>query len=283
MSFQSRSVMLALSLAGLAALSGCDKLPGAAKPPTEAAKPVAPATSAAAPEPPPFNIYAKRDEERLGEAELLKELGQPNARNGQTLTLKFNGANALVVTDDDETYSLLTNVFQLPTDNGVQTVYEVTTDYLSASGGPFITLYDRRGVEIETVPRGLWRGAVLVITGQDEIWDPEDDARARTTLLDWSSKPHRKFEFKSRCMTESWVSDTEIKGYCVRPASQEANPGMELNGGDEVTDAVFTRVGPNAWRVRELSAPKAKLLNLPDNPPTAYDETVKGVPYSGNP
>lgn len=282
MSFQSKSVSLALSLAALAALSACDKLPGAAKPPAEAAKPVAPTTSAAAPELPSVNLYAERDAGRVGEARLLKELGQPDARKGPTLTLQHNGVAALTVTDDEETYSLLTNVIQIPTVNGVQSVYEVTTSYIASADEPTIVIYDKRGAKIESVPGSEWHGAVLVSSGQDETWEAGDDARARTQLLDWSSKPHRKFEFKSRCLTMKWVSDTEIKGYCLRPASEEANPGMELTSSGEQTEAVFTRVGPNAWRVRELSAPKAKLLNLPDNPPTAYDETVKGVPYSGN-
>jgi len=284
MSFQSRSVTLALSLAVLAALSGCDKLPGAAKSPAEAAKPVAPATSAAAPEPelPQFDLYAARDAGRVGEARLLKELGQPDARKGPTLTLQHNGQPGLTVTDDEETYELLTNVIQVPTAMGVQTVYEVTTDYFASPDGPFVTYYDKRGVKIESADGGIWRGAVLAISVQDEIFEADDDGRARTELRDWSTKPHRKFEFKSRCMTMEWISDTEIKGYCLRPASDEANPGMELPTGGEQTEAVFTRVGPNAWRVRELRAPKAKLINFPDNPPTAYDETVKGVAYTGN-
>lgn len=284
MSSQSKSITLALTLTALAALCSCDKLPGAAKPPAEAPKPVAPATSAATPEPelPQFDLYAARDEGRVAEAKLLKELGQPDARKGPTLTLQHNGQPSLTVTDDEETYSVLTRVFQVPTANGEQTVYEVTTDYFASAEASFVTYYDKRGVEIESADGGMWRGAVLALSAQDEILEADDDGRARTELRDWSTKPHRKFAFKSRCMAMEWISDTEIKGYCLRPASDEANPGMELPTGGESIEAVFTRVGPNAWRVRELRAPKAKLLNFPDNPPTAYDETVTGVPYSGN-
>ena len=284
MSSQSKSITLALTLTALAALGGCDKLPGAAKPPAEAAKPVAQEASAATPEPelPQVDLYAQRDEERLVEAKLLKELGQPDARRGPTLTLRHNGQASLTVTDDEERYHLLTNVIQVPTVQGVQTVYEVTTSYFASSDEPFSTFYDVRGVAIESADGGQWRGAVLAVSVQDETLEAEDDPRARTELRDWSSKPHRKFAFKSRCLTTEWVSDTEIKGYCLRPATEEDNPGMGLTGYGEETPAVFTRVGPNAWRLRELSAPKAKLRDLPDNPPTAFDETVKGVPYVGN-
>ena len=286
MSSQSKSITLALTLTALAALSGCDKPPGAAKPPAEAPKPVAPATSAATPEPelPQFDLYAQRDEERLVEAKLLKELGQPDARKGPTLTLQHNGQPSLTVTDDEETFSVLTRVFEVPTVQGMQTVYEVVTSYFAAPADytPISTFYDKRGVKIESSELGQWRGAVLAISTQDEIFEADDDGRARTELRDWSSKPHRKFEFKSRCLITEWVSDTKIKGYCLRPASDEDNPGMGLPTGGESIEAVFTRVGPNAWRVRELRAPKAKLRDLPDNPPTAFDETVKGVPYVGN-
>lgn len=286
MSSQSKSITLAVTLTALAALGGCDKPPGAAKPPAEAAKPVAQEASAATPEPelPQVDLYAQRDEERLVEAKLLKELGQPDARKGPTLTLQHNGQPSLTVTDDEETFSVLTRVFEVPTVQGMQTVYEVVTSYFAAPADyvPISTFYDKRGVKIESSELGQWRGAVLAISTQDEIFEADDDGRARTELRDWSTKPHLKFQFKSRCMAMEWISDTEIKGYCLRPASDEANPGMELPTGGESIEAVFTRVGPNAWRVRELRAPKAKLLNFPDNPPTAYDETVTGVPYSGN-
>lgn len=281
MSFQTRSVMLALSLTALAGLSGCDKLPGAAKPPTEAAKPVAPAAPAAAqaPESTDPNLAEWRKEEAI----VLKALGQPEARKGQTLTIQRGGKVVLTLSDDEESVHLLTNVIQVPTATGVRTVYEVTDHLIGQVDEPSATFYDERGVAIESYGGGgQWRGAVLAVSREDEAFSDGDDARARTQLLDWSSKPHRRFEFKSRCLTTEWVSDTEIKGVCVRPASAEANPGLELKSGGEAIDAVFTRVGPDAWRLRELRAPKAKLMDVENNPPTAYDETVKGVPYSGN-
>ncbi|MBU4435982.1 MAG: hypothetical protein KKC14_16405 [Alphaproteobacteria bacterium] len=288
MSSQSKSVTLALSLVVLAALSGCDKLARAAKPPAEAAKPVAPAATAAtqAQAQAPDSPDAELVDGRKTEANLLKALGQPDARKGPTLTLQQNGRAGLVVTDDEESYNLLTKVIQVPTANGVQTVYEVTTFYIASPDGPASTFYDERGVAIESYAGyGQWRGAVFAISDQVQTYSVGDDSRVSTQLLDWSSKPHRKFDFKSRCQPSDWVSDTEIKGTCTRPASEAANPGIELKSGGEVIDAVFTRVGPNAWRVRELRAPKAKLLgapDFPDNPPTAYDETVKGVAYSGD-
>ncbi|MDI1365596.1 MAG: hypothetical protein PSX79_12165 [bacterium] len=283
MSSQSKSVTLALSLVVLAALSSCDKLAGAAKPPAEAAKPVAPAATAVAPAPAPDSADPQLSDWRKEEAIVLKALGQPDARKGQTLTLQRDGKVVLVMTDDEESVHLLTKVIQAPTTNGASTVYEVTEHLIGQEDESSATFYDERGVAIESYNGGgQWRGAVFFISGEDETSSVGDDGRARTQLRDWSSKPHRKFEFKSRCLATDWVSDTEIKGICVRPASEEANPGVELKSGGEVTDAVFTRVGPNAWRVRELRAPKAKLLDFPDNPETAYDETVKGVAYFGD-
>lgn len=279
MSFQSKSVTLALSLAVLAALSGCDKLPGAAKPPVEAAKPAAPPVPAATPAPAPYNPDAERNDGLKGEANVLKTLGQPDARKGQTLTLQHNGRAGLVMTDDEESFHLLTNVIQAPTANGVQTVYEVTTHSIGVSDDPSTTFYDERGVAIESYEGyGQWRGAVFAVGYQEQTYSVGDVGRASAQLRDWSSKPHRKFDFKSRCLPRDWVSDTEIKGVCLRPTSQEGSPAVS----DEQTDAVFTRVGPNAWRLRELRAPKGQLMDAENNPPTAYDETVKGVAYSGD-
>jgi hypothetical protein len=119
---------------------------------------------------------------------------------------------------------------------------------------------------------------VFAISDQVEVYSMGDDSRVSAQLLDWSSKPHRKFDFKSRCRPMEWVSDTEIKGVCVRPTRQE---GTEAVGEEEI-DAVFTRVGANTWRLRELRAPQGKLMDFENNPPTAYDETVKGVAYSGD-
>jgi len=283
MSFQSKSVTLALSLAVLAALSGCDKLPGAAKPPTEAAKPVAAPGPAATPAPdgpeaPPVTAYPEYVDGRKSEANLLKTLGQPNARQGQTLTLLHNGKPGLVMTDDEEEFHLLTGVIQVPTASGVQTVYEVTTHYIGVSDEPSPAFYDERGAGIESYNGyGQWRGAMFAIGYQEQVFSVGDVGRASTQLRDWSTKPHRKFDFKARCLPEDWVSDTEIKGYCLRPTGQEGTESVA----DEKTEAVFTRVGPNAWRLRELRAPKGKLTDVEDNPPTAYDETVKGVAYSG--
>ena len=279
MSFHSKSVTLALSLTVLAALSGCDKLPGAAKPPAEAAKPAAPPVPAATPAPAPYNPDAERNDGLKGEAILLKELGQPDARKGPTLTLQHNGKAGLVMTDDEESYYLLTGVIQVPTANGAQTVYEVTTHSIGVSDDPSTTFYDERGVAIESYEGyGQWRGAVFAVGYQEQTFSVGDVGRASTQLRDWSTKPHRKFDFKSRCLPEDWVSDTEIKGYCLRPTGQEGTESVA----DEKTEAVFTRVGPNAWRLRELRAPKGKLTDVEDNPPTAYDETVKGVAYSGD-
>lgn len=279
MSSQSKSITLALTLTALAALSGCDKPPGAAKPPAEAPKPVAPATSAATPEPELPQLDPDAGDLRKLEAKLLKELGQLDARQGPTLTLLHKGVPALVLTDDEETNELLTGVFEVPTAHGVQTVYEITTSYMASPGPSFATFYDERGVKIESyMGFGQWRGAVFAIAYAQDTFAIDDDGRVSAQLLDWSSKPHRRFDFKSRCQPETWVSDTEINGFCVRPTRQDGTEAL----GEEKIDAVFTRVGPNAWRVRELRAPKAKLADLPDNPPTAFDETVKGVPYSGN-
>lgn len=287
MSFQSKSVTLALSLAVLAALPGCDKLPGAAKPPAEAARPVAPAAPAAAPEPAPASPHPELVDGRKHEAGLLKALGQVEARQGQTLTLRRQGEVVLAKTDDAGAFYLLSDVIRMPTVNGVRTVYALaiySKEESAHQDGPFTEFYDEGGNLIESQGgHGTWRGAVLAISLAEETWDVDDDGRVGAQLLDWSSKPHRKFDFKSRCQPMDWVSDTEIKGACTRPARQEDNPGAQLTSYGEMTDAVFTRVGPNAWRVRELSAPKLKLRDLPDNPQTAYDETVEGVPYSGNP
>ncbi|AWC68684.1 hypothetical protein CA606_19645 [Caulobacter vibrioides] len=282
MSFQSRSVMLALSLTALGALSGCDKPPGAAKPPAEAAKPVAPAAPAATAEPlpeaPPVTAYPEFIDGRKYEANLLKSLGQPNARQDQTLTLMHNGKPGLVMTDDEDAFYLLTDVLQVPTANGVQTVYEVTTHYIGVSDEPSPAFYDARGARIESYEGyGLWRGAMFAVGYQMQVYGVGDVGRASTELRDWSTKPHRRFDFKARCLPEAWVSDTEIKGYCQRPTGLEGT--VELT--DERTEAVFTRVGPNAWRLRELQAPKGKVTDVENNPPTAYDETVRGVPYSG--
>lgn len=283
MSFQTRTVMLALSLAGLAALSGCDKLPGAAKPPTEAAKPVASAPASppaeAAQPPPPASSHPDFAGGRAYEANLLKTIGQPNARQGQTLTLLHNGKPGLVVTDDEEQFHLLTDVIQVPTASGVQTVYEVIYHLIGQVDEPVYTFYDERGAAIESYSGyGQWRGAVLAISDRLQTYDIADDSRVSAQLLDWSSKPHRRFEFKSRCQPQTWVSDTEIKGVCYRPTRQDGSEDV----GEEDIDAVFTRVGANAWRLRELRAPKDKLMDFDNNPPTAYDETVKGVPYSGD-
>ncbi|ALL12384.1 hypothetical protein [Caulobacter henricii] len=281
MPFQSRSVTLALTLAALAALSGCDKLPGSAKTPTEAAKPVAVPTPAATTESaqPTYSPDNERNGELKGEAKLLKELGQPDARQGSTLTLQHNGKAALVINDDDESYNLLTNVIQVPTANGVQTVYEVTTVYTASPDGPSSTFYDVRGAAIESYQGfGQWRGAMFAVSDQQQAYGIGDDSRVSGQLYDWSSKPHRKFDFKSRCQPKEWVSDTEIKGVCTRPTQVD---GSE-NVGEEEIDAVYTRVGHNSWRLRELRAPKGKMKDFDNNPSTAYDETVKGVAYYGD-
>jgi len=284
MSPKSTSVTIALTLTALATLSGCDRLPGAAKPPAEAAKPVA-ASGPAAPAAPdtapsPGSPDPEQVEGRKSEARLLKELGQPDARQGSTLTLQHNGKPGLVMTDDAESYHLLTGVIRVPTANGVRTVYEVTTFFIASPDGPDSSFYDERGTAIESYAGyGQWRGAVFAIADQEQTFSVGDDGRVRAQLLDWSSKPHRKFDFKSRCRPMQWVSDTEIKGTCVRPTRLD---GSE-NVGEEEIDAVFTRVGPNAWRLRELRAPRGQLMDFDNNPPTAYDETVSGVPYSGSP
>ncbi|ALL12383.1 hypothetical protein [Caulobacter henricii] len=283
MSFQSKSVTLAFSLAVLAAQSGCDKLPGAAKPPAEAAQPVAPATAAATPEPAQASEGTDPDAGnwRKDEAKLLKSIGQPEARQGQTLTLRRNGIIVLTKTDDADGYYLLSNVLQVPTVNGVQTVYELSTfskEESASQDEPYTEFYDERGNFIEAYDGfGQWRGAMFAISRAEETWSVGDDGRVSTQLLDWSSKPHRKFDFKSRCQPKEWVSDTEIKGVCTRPTRVD---GSE-NVGEEEIDAVYTRVGPNSWRLRELRAPKGKMKDFDNNPPTAYDETVKGVAYSG--
>ncbi|ATC34368.1 hypothetical protein CA606_19650 [Caulobacter vibrioides] len=282
MSYPSKSVTLALSLAVLGALSGCDKPPGAAKPPAEAAKPVAPAPASppaeAAQPPPPASSHPDFLEGRKDEAELLKALGQPNARQGQTLTLLHNGKPGLVLTDDEEQFHLLSEVIQVPTASGVQTVYRVTYHLIGQVDEPGSIFYDERGAAIESHDGfGLRRGAVFAVGYQEQTYSVGDVGRVSTQLRDWWTKPHRKFDFKARCLPEAWVSDTEIKGYCLRPTGQEGTEAVT----DEQTDAVFMRVGPNAWRLRELQAPKGKLMDVENNPPTAYDETVRGVPYSG--
>ncbi|PTT05449.1 hypothetical protein [Caulobacter sp. HMWF025] len=284
MSLKSTSVAAALTLTALATLSGCDKAPGAAQPPAEAAKPVAAAGPASPAAPDAASAEGPQDSERedglKSEAKLLNTLGQPGARQGSTLTLQHNGKAALVLTDDEESYNLLTAVIQVPTANGVQTVYEVTTTYVASPDGPSSTFYDVRGVAIESYEGyGQWRGAVFAVADQEQTYGIGDDGRVSGQLFDWSSKPHRKFDFKSRCQPKAWVSDTEIKGVCTRPTQVDGSEDV----GEEEIDAVYTRVGPNAWRLRELRAPKDKLKAFDNNPPTAYDETVSGEPYSGNP
>jgi hypothetical protein len=146
-----------------------------------------------------------------------------------------------------------------------------------------VTLFDQNGVEIETYSEwAIWRGAIAAISWSDPAYDVDSAGSETLELHDLTKTPHRKYVFKARCNASSWTSDTELKAVCSRPALRDASPGAALNGNDEEIDAVVTRVGPNAWRLRELRAPKAKLMNVENNPTAAYDETVKGVAYSGD-
>lgn len=58
--------------------------------------------------------------------------------------------------------------------------------------------------------------------------------------------------------------------------------GVELNGDNQDIDAVINRTGPNSWRLRDLIPPKARLREIKNTATAAYDERVKGAPYSSD-
>lgn len=271
-----------LLTAALLLAAGCDQKP--APPPAPQAT-TAPALSTIK-KPATGPAYVEAETAPDGndqEARVLKELGQPEARQGDTLTIRRDGKVVLSLKNPEGQAWTLERVFKMTRDGVEQLHYEVGHSLTEEVDDPSVTLFDQNGVEIETYGHWAdWRGAIAAISWNDSAYDIDSAGNNTLELHDLTKTPHRKYVFKARCNASRWTSDTELQAVCSRPALHGASPGVELNGHDEEIDAIVTRVGPNAWRLRELRAPKAKLMNVENNPPTAYDETVKGVAYSGN-
>ncbi|WP_233282160.1 hypothetical protein [Caulobacter vibrioides] len=271
-----------LLTAALLLAAGCDQKP--APPPAPQATTAPAPTTIKKPATGPAYVEAETDpdkrEWREQEALLLKELGQPEARQGDTLTIRRDGKVVLSLTDPENEAWVLTDVITMTRDGVEQIHYEVSHHLTGQVDEPSATLFDQNGVEIETYSDwAIWRGAIAAISWSDQGYDVGSPGNNTLELHDLTKTPHRKYVFKARCNASRWISDTELKVVCSRPALQDASPGVQPNGTLENTDAVVTRVGPNAWRLRELRAPKAKLMDVENNPPTAYDETVEGVAF----
>lgn len=269
-----------LLTAALLLAAGCDQKPS--PPPAPQAKTAPAPTTIKTPATGPADVEAETAPDG-NEARLLKALGQPEARQGDTLTIRRDGKVVLSLKNpEDETWTLL-RVLKMTRDGVEQIHYEVAHNLTGQVDEPSVTLFDQNGVEIETYSDwAIWRGAIAAISFSDPGYAIDTAGNDTLELHDLTKTPHRKYVFKARCNASSWTSDTELKAVCSRPALHDASPGVELNGNTETIEATVTRVGPNAWRLREQRAPKAKLMNVENNPTAAYDETVKGVAYSGN-
>ena len=238
--------------------------------------------------PPPAAATESADPEgpawRRDEAVILKALGQPEARKGQTLTIQGNGKVVLTLRDSDTEAWVLTRVLRM-TRNGVEQVhYEVARHLIGESDDPSSVLFDQNGARLDSYDGWTtWRGAMAAISWSDLNYDGDPEASDTIELRDMSVTPYRRYVFKARCNAVSWTSDTELKAVCSRPAVEDAARGVALNGISEDIEAVIRRVGPNAWRLREVQAPKASLRAIENNPPTPYDETVTGEAYADAP
>lgn len=271
-----------LLTAALLLAAGCDQKPAPPPAPKATTAPALPTIKK--PATGPAYVEAETDtDEHDEEARLLKELGQPEARQGDTLTIRRDGKVVLSLKNPENEAWVLTDVLKMTRDGVEQIHYEVSHHLTGEQiDEPSVTLFDQNGVEIETYSDwAMWRGAIAAISWSDSAYAIDSAGSNTLELHDLTTTPHRKYVFKARCNASSWTSDTELKALCWRPALHDASPGVELNGNNENIDAIVTRVGPNAWRLRELRAPKAKLMNVENNPTAAYDETVKGVAYSG--